>query len=215
MVRTRSQRKRVQQTVSSSTAQTRPQRIIYYDFETTGFNPYHHEVIEIGAIDNDNRTFSKFLLTRSGTVPSKITEVTGITTDLLAREGIAPEDAFQQFLEWIDLCQETHDVVIIAHNNDGFDELFFRQHAKKFGLSWIQSKYTFVDSLRLAQFILPTLYSHRQQHLLKHFNIINTAAHRAIADCTCLKRLVRILQSLFYRQFHTRDLLHIKKVILS
>ena len=27
-------------------------RYIWYDFETTGFNPYHCQIIEVGAIDN-------------------------------------------------------------------------------------------------------------------------------------------------------------------
>ena len=30
----------------------RENRIIFYDFETNGLNPFHDKILEIGAIDN-------------------------------------------------------------------------------------------------------------------------------------------------------------------
>lgn len=200
-------------TRSQTKTKNKPLRYIYYDFETTGFNPFHSEIIEIGAIDDTERVFSMFLRPVSGKVPPRITELTGITTDMVEAEGVDPKQGFQDFLDWINLDSDTHDTVLVAHNNDAFDGIFLRQYISKFRLSGIQSQHSFIDTLRLAQFILPRLKSHSQPFLLRHFNIINTKEHRAIGDCVSLKRLARMLQSLFYRQYQIRDLKQLKTML--
>ena len=71
--------------------------LYFLDFETTGLNPYHDEVIEIGirkfkdedcyttlvVPDKENGIHYKY-------VSKKITEVTGITDSLIVKNGVDP-----------------------------------------------------------------------------------------------------------------------------
>ena len=56
-------------------------KTLLLDFETSGLNPYHCDVIEIGAkIHETNATYSSLIRPKSETpISDKITEITGIT----------------------------------------------------------------------------------------------------------------------------------------
>ena len=75
-------------------------RIIFYDFETSGFNPYNDSIIEIGATDNLGNTFN-VLINFDGFLKPKITQITGIDNKLLKKEGINPKLAFNRFYKFI------------------------------------------------------------------------------------------------------------------
>ena len=50
-------------------------RIIIFDIETCGFNPFEHDIIEISAIDQDGNVFDTLIKPRKN-IPKKITEIT-------------------------------------------------------------------------------------------------------------------------------------------
>ncbi len=83
-----------------------PERFVVFDLETTGLKPEFHEIIEIGAIrvnrDSDHHdTFQALILPRKK-IPKKITEITGITQNMVEKDGESLEMALPQFLEFID-----------------------------------------------------------------------------------------------------------------
>ena len=39
----------------------RQERLIWFDIETTGFNIFHNEIIELSAIDNLGNSFNSFV----------------------------------------------------------------------------------------------------------------------------------------------------------
>ena len=75
-------------------------RIIWYDLETTGFNPYHNDIIEIAAMDNFGNNFN-VLINIEKRLPNKIIEITNITDDMLKNQGINTKDAFEKFNDFL------------------------------------------------------------------------------------------------------------------
>ena len=71
-------------------------RIIWYDLETTGFNPYHNNIIEIAAVDNLGNNIN-ILLKINESLPQKIVEITNITDDLLKDEGVDQYEGLNEF----------------------------------------------------------------------------------------------------------------------
>ena len=191
-------------------------RVIYYDFETTGLNPYRDQIIEIGAIDNCELTFSKFCK-YDGMLNPKITEITGITDEILEKKGIDCSKAIKEFVEFLYIDSElTNNIVLIAHNNDAFDELFLKFHIQKYLKNFnLPSNIIFIDSLRLAQLTLTHMKYFSQPTLCKYYNIENPAAHRAIHDAETLKRLFSVIITIFNQKFGSKDFKFIKNKLMN
>lgn len=107
-----------------------PDEFIVFDLETTGLSATIHEIIEIGAIkayrDSDHHDTYQTLVKPDKPIPSKITEITGITQKMVDDEGIDLETAINDFIEFIG------DHRLVAYNMK-FDIKFLRNAFKKFG----------------------------------------------------------------------------------
>jgi DNA polymerase III epsilon subunit-like protein len=68
-----------------------PPQFVVVDIETTGLDPDKHQILEIAAVkvnrDSNHHTTLRGLVKIEGKVPKKITEITGITTEMLEQEG--------------------------------------------------------------------------------------------------------------------------------
>ena len=102
-----------------------------FDVETTGLSPESDEIIEIGALKvQDGKVCDRFItfVKPSEPVSERITEITGITNEML-QDAAPKEKVIPAFL---DFCG---DEVLIGHNLP-FDYGFVRNQAKLFGLSF-------------------------------------------------------------------------------
>lgn len=186
-------------------------KVIFYDFETTGLNPYTDQVIEIGALDNMNEKFSEFC-NYDGRLSKKVTQLTGITDEILAQSGKDCKKVIANFVDYINTYSEICDnVVMIAHNNDGFDELFLRFHIQKYCKNKsLPKNIIFIDSMRMAQLTLTHMYSFSQYTLCKYYNIENQQAHRAVYDAVTLSKLFAVILNQFKQKFGSSDYKFIK-----
>ena len=110
-------------------------RYIWYDFETTGFNPYSCQIIEIGAIDNYGNKL-EVLLKSNKALSERITEVTGITNELLRENGVEQAEGLSKLRDFINLYNDNfkNNTYLIAHNNDAFDHLFLKFQFQKYNV---------------------------------------------------------------------------------
>src|SRR5262245_8378738 len=99
-------------------------RAIFYDTETTGVRSDKDRVIELAAYDPLNdRTFEK-LINPGMPIPSEATAVHHISDEMVA-DAPSFHVIAQEFCEF---CEG--EVVLIAHNNDGFDYHFLNAEFK-------------------------------------------------------------------------------------
>ena len=101
-------------------------RTLIYDFETSGLNPFHEDVIEIGCKCVETGEFYQCYvkpLSRQA-ISEDITKITGITNDILKKDGLNPTIAYKQFMDFIkDNYDVDNDIILIAHNGTIFDDI--------------------------------------------------------------------------------------------
>jgi DNA polymerase-3 subunit alpha (Gram-positive type) len=169
------------------------------DIETTGLNPGTDEIIEIGAIKIENREikdiFNK-LVRPEKQVPENITNLTGITQDMVAGEfPIKP--VISQFVNFIGNC------IIVAHNAE-FDTSFLKNSMKK----WLNSDMDnlIVCTVLISRDILPNLDNHKLHTVAKYFGLEISNRHRAIGDAELTYQIwLHLLQKLKERNILTRN----------
>lgn len=115
-----------------------PQEFVVLDLETTGLSPDRDEIIEIGAIrfnrDSDHhRGFQAFVIPENG-IPKHITEITGITPQMINDKGENLHDVLAEFVEFIG------DLHLVTFNA-AFDMGFLHNAANKHGVKNQKSLY--------------------------------------------------------------------------
>ena len=92
---------------------------VVIDFETSGLNPYHDDIIEIGAkIFLKEKEYTTLIKTKKLLDP-KITSITGITQNMLVKDGVSCRQAYHDFGEFIrSNCDIKKPIYILAHNGN-------------------------------------------------------------------------------------------------
>ncbi len=168
-------------------------RPIYYDTETTGVKAGKDRITEIAAYDPElDKTFCTFV-NPGCPIPAEVTQITKIT-DEMVKDAPPFKDIIPSFLEF---C--SGDVVLIAHNNDGFDKLFLEA---EFGWAGIEMpKWHYIDSLKWSRKYRSDLPRHSLQFLREAYGIEANQAHRALDDVIVLHKVFsRMIDDL---QLHT------------
>ncbi len=169
-------------------------RAIYYDTETTGVNVKNDVIIELAAYDPENDASFDELIDPGIPIPSSATAIHNISDDMVKGKPNFAEIA-QKFM---DFCEG--EVVLIAHNNDQFDQPILSSEFKRHGL--VLPDYKYIDSLKWARRYRPDLPRHSLQVLREIYGFPPNNAHRALDD-------VVILHSVFQTMI---DDLHIEQV---
>lgn len=187
---------------------------VIYDFETSGLNVYKEDVIEIGAkcIETDkvyNSLVIPMILAKAKQgIPSKITEITGITNDLLKKQGKKTLQAFLEFFNFLlDIYEQYNEITLVAHNGLSFDDIFLRRM-----LRYVQGEghtefdemfenIVFIDSLLLCRYIHHNRRGHSMKDMCALYNVTNQSAHRAIGDVNALVEIWAHLVNHF-KQLH-------------
>ena len=160
-------------------------RAIYYDTETTGLSFDNDRIVEIAAYDQERGlSFVEFVNPRIP-IPAEATAVHKITDKMVANA-----DTFaavgKRFIEFCD-----GDVVLIAHNNDGFDIHFM---FKEFGRNnLMMPDWKFLDSLKWARRYRYDLPQHNLQFLREAYGIEANDAHRALDDVKVLYQVFKAM----------------------
>lgn len=145
------------------------------DLETTGLNANQHEITEIGAIlvDPDGTITSEFssLIKINNSIPSRITELTGIDDNLVRAEGRNLKEVLEEFLG------HTKGRPIFFHYAP-FDQSFLNAACEAYGLKLENEIY---DTLPIARKAWPSLGQYKLSTLAE-FLELDQPNHRALQD---------------------------------
>jgi CRISPR-associated protein Cas2 len=169
-----------------------PDTYLVVDVETTGLSPDTDEIFEIGAIkviEGVNTEVFQALIRIKSMIPPHIEKLTGITNEVIAKDGRELDEVMREFREF------SGELPIVSHNV-GFDMGFLRSAYKKCALSMPVNSCT--DTLRMARKLLDDTADYKLETLLKYFDIEGHEAHRGISDCNATKILYEKLCTVSY-----------------
>ena len=169
---------------------------VCFDIETTGLKVDREAITEIGAVVLKNgeiaERFQTFVNPNRRLTP-EIIGLTGITDDML-KDAPQLKQALTDFLKFV------NGRPLAAHNAE-FDIGFIRAGCKKVGLDFHP---TYVDSLILAQNLLPDLGKYKLDIVAEHLDLPAFNHHRASDDAATVGyMLIPFWKMLHERGVHT------------
>jgi len=169
---------------------------VCFDIETTGLKVDREEITEIGAVvvrDGEiTERFQTFVNPNRRLTP-EIIGLTGITDEML-KDAPQPKEALTDFLKFV------NGRPLAAHNAE-FDISFIRAGCRRAGLEF---EPTYVDSLILAQNLLPDLGKYKLDIVAEHLDLPAFNHHRASDDAATVGyMLIPFWKMLHERGIHT------------
>ena len=183
-------------------------------------NPYHNDVIEVAIkqIGNEDPYHTLIKPTidpqkpRTGgiyrLVPEKVVEITGITDEMLIKDGKNTKKSTRETLIYIfnHATKDNNPIYLVSHNGTTFDFLFLKRLMKEANISGnshrhggdhtkiyqMTQRFCFIDTCLLARYYMrdePV----NQPRLCQKYNIVNESEHRALGDILALEKLYEIM----------------------
>ena len=185
--------------------------IFVLDFETTGLNPYHDDMIEccIKVLNSDNIFTS--LIKTDKSLSDKVVQITQITNDKLERDGLQYKVFLEKLMRFLFNNITNDNIYIVSHNGTTFDFIFLRRCFNDYikissnedeviKLLEIKNRILYIDTFLLTRKMLPNNYSFRQSSLLKYFGLKNDNEHRAFGDVLSLELLYNKLCNILSKE---------------
>lgn len=148
------------------------------DVETTGLDENESVITEVGMVvwETDTNTpvrFYNYLIAIEDKVPEKITQLTGITDELLETHGFAPQLVAEEVSKVIS------SVPYVCAHNAQFDKKFIKKFLES------QSEYmmdkVWIDTSCDLDYP-PNIETRKLVHLAAEHGFVNPFAHRAVTD---------------------------------
>lgn len=179
---------------------------IFIDCETTGLNPYDHDVTELGAIiiekdskkwfANPKKAYHKRLLIQNmEKADDEALEIGHYSESTWEKFGVKAEEAFLDFNEWLKSVSPSEKPDPAAHNAE-FDKSMIVANCDRFGV------YPYLSECWIDTIALWTLYKkfnglthlgNSNEVMCNYFKIENKKAHAALADAVASAQCMAIM----------------------
>ncbi len=166
-------------------------RFTAIDIETTGLGPEKARIIEIGAVKYvdgvQTEVFSTLINPQTAGIPERITELTGITDDMV-KDAPCEAEAMRSLLRFLE-----GEEVLLGHNIP-FDFSFLKVAAGRLGETF---EYKGLDTLVMARLCHPDAPSKTLAAMCEMYDITNERAHRAYEDACTAAELFLLMEKKF------------------
>lgn len=156
---------------------------IVADLETTGLDSGGDEIIELGAMlcDGTGSEISRFeaLVNPGISISDEISQLTGITNEMIAKSGRSLNVAFSEFVSFVG------NRPIFFHNSN-FDSSFLKAASRKTSISLGNSIF---DTLTMSRAVWKNFQKHSLASLAKELGI-DPPMHRAMADVVATHKIL-------------------------
>lgn len=113
---------------------TKQEVFISVDIETAGPIPGEYSMLTLGAccVDRPSRTFSCSIKPISDNFVPEAMEVTGLSLETLAKDGLSPDVAMQKFAAWVGSQCTQSELPVFVGLNAPFDWSFVNYYFHRF-----------------------------------------------------------------------------------
>ncbi len=155
-------------------------RIIVLDTETTGINCKTDEIIELAAVSAtkdgiDDEMDMLIRLSSGRKLPQVITDLTGITEQMLINEGGEKAEACERFCSML-----KGERVMLAAFNAQFDFTFLYFFLSQFGKANVLKNLGLFDIMTVYKDRRP--YPHKLKNAIEAYGVEGENTHRAVDD---------------------------------
>ena len=168
------------------------ERIVVLDTETTGIDCKKDEIIELaaasvtpGGIESEMDVFIR--LSEGRTLPSMITQLTGITPEMLTQQGVEKWEAAAQFAAAI-----SHPNTLLVAYNAQFDLCFLYYFLAQFGMADVLKGAQMLDALTVYKDRRP--FPHKLCNAVDAYQLKTQNTHRAIDDARATLELLTAME---------------------
>lgn len=168
--------------------------LLVLDTETTGINCRTDEIIELAALkltcEGDtlrHEEMDEFIhLSPGRRLPVVITNLTGITEQMLREDGIEKQHAAERF------AQMLGDRTLVVAYNAQFDLCFLYYFLHQFGLAGALQGVKMLDAMTVYKDRRP--YPHKLANAVEAYQLQTQNTHRAIDDATATWELLEAME---------------------
>ena len=155
--------------------------LVFVDLETTGGNPAHHRITEVGIVRVQNGVLLEewsSLVNPECPISPYIEAFTGISSEMVADAPLFADIAAT-------VLEKLRGAVFIAHNAR-FDYSFLRSEFRKVGVDYASEV---LCTVKLSRRLFPEHARHNLDAVIERHGLACSARHRALGDAQVLKDL--------------------------
>lgn len=148
---------------------------VVLDIETTGLNLEKDQILSIGAVRVFDNTVSKFYreIKVKKKIPTNISKLTGLTNNILNKEGVDLDQATREFIRFI------KGLPLLGYNIN-FDINFLEKPIS--GINRLKVNNEVIDLMSVVKKNEKFLDDYQLSTVLHHYNILNEKPHQALSD---------------------------------
>ena len=155
---------------------------VLLDIETTGLSCETDKILEIGYVEvgGGKIVSQQSILISVDKIPEEIIKLTGITPELVTRDGSDLKSAIERVFEMID------DRNVLIYNAE-FDLAFLKKGAKSCGIDFPDIH--LLDVLELSKKMIKDAPNYKLGTIASLLGITNKQPHRALGDCLLMNEV--------------------------
>lgn len=157
---------------------------VILDVETTGLDPETDRITEIAMIKVSNGSEVGRYRTYVRTdykIPENVQKLTGITDELIEKEGVSEEEIIKPINEFI--CNS----VVVGYNVK-FDVAFVRNLLKRYNKELALKK--IIDIMSIARKKIYDVSNYKMKTIADYFSLDTSGLHSAMSDCELTQRIL-------------------------